>query len=85
MGAGLSLMVVGAILAFAVTDNLRNVNLGLVGLILMAAGAVIIVNARRGFQEERTVTRREESDDPDEASRVVQEIVRERKDDRHSR
>jgi membrane-bound ClpP family serine protease len=85
MGVGMTLLIVGAILAFAVTDHVPNINLGVVGLILMVAGAIFIANARRGAQAERRVTRTEESDDPDTASRVVHEVIRERHDDRHSR
>ena len=45
MGIGLSLFLValGAILAFAVTDTLSGVDLGMVGWILMAVGALGVV------------------------------------------
>lgn len=45
MGIGFSvfLLAVGGILSFAVTDNMNDVDLTLVGYILMAAGAIGLV------------------------------------------
>ena len=87
MGTGVFLMVVGAILAFAVDDDVPNINLGVTGLILMIAGAVVIAHARYNEQREKVVTLREESEDPHTAPRVVEEVVRERgrTDDRPAR
>jgi membrane-bound ClpP family serine protease len=45
MGAGLSLIVIGALLAFAVEDDVSGINLGIAGLILMIAGAAVLVIA----------------------------------------
>jgi LPXTG-motif cell wall-anchored protein len=42
MGAGLALLVIGALLAFAVDDEMPHVNLFVAGLILMAAGGLVI-------------------------------------------
>ncbi|MDF1602743.1 DUF6458 family protein [Nocardioides sp. YIM 152315] len=42
-GLGVFLLAVGLILAFAVTDNLANVDLTMVGYILTAAGVLVIV------------------------------------------
>jgi len=42
-GAGIALLVVGAVLAFAVKDSLSGVNLALIGYICMGAGALAIV------------------------------------------
>ena len=42
-GLGVFLLAVGLILALAVTDNLANVDLTLVGWILTAAGVLVIV------------------------------------------
>jgi len=72
VGAGLALVVVGAILAFAVTDHMDNVNLPVVGLILMIAGAAVIANARRDAYRERTVVEREGED----GGRVIDEVER---------
>ncbi len=43
IGFSLLLIAVGAILKFAITDNLKNVNLGTIGVILMAVGAAGLV------------------------------------------
>lgn len=81
VGAGLCLLVVGALLAFAVKDDMPGVNLGVAGLILMVAGAAVIAHARATGAKERTVTTREESGDPTTPTHVVQETVRERRTD----
>ncbi len=82
MASGLTLVVIGAILAFAVTDRWDAVNVPVVGLILMIAGGILMLNARGTW--EKVVTRREQSEDPQAPDHVVQEIVRERRDDRNS-
>ena len=43
MGTGLFLLAVGAILRYAVNDNIEAINLETVGLILMIVGAVAFV------------------------------------------
>jgi hypothetical protein len=49
----LLLIAVGAILRFAVTDNVKNIDLGTIGVILMVVGAaglilgLILMNTRR--------------------------------------
>ena len=40
IGASLFLIAVGAILKFAVTDSVKGVNLGIVGVVLMIVGVV---------------------------------------------
>jgi Domain of unknown function (DUF6458) len=40
LGGSLFLIALGAILKFAVTDSVRQVNLGVVGIILMIVGAI---------------------------------------------
>lgn len=60
MGAGISLMIVGAILAFAVRRETPGVDVQTVGVILLVAGALVIAHARRGSRRERTVTRIED-------------------------
>jgi len=42
-GAGIALLVVGAVLSFAVKDSISGVNLALIGYICMGAGALAIV------------------------------------------
>ena len=43
LGGGIFLIVVGAILAFAVDDAWETVDLGMIGYICMAAGALAII------------------------------------------
>ncbi len=81
MGAGVLLLVVGAILAFAVQDHVPAINLPVVGLILMIAGAGIIAYARHGEQHERRIRRVEETGDPVHPTQVTEEVIREQ--DRH--
>lgn len=81
MGAGLGLLIVGALLAFAVKDDMPGINLGVAGLILMVAGAAVVAHARATAAKERVVTTREESGDPAAPTHVVQETVRERRTD----
>jgi len=77
MGSGIFLMVVGALLAFAVEDHVPNLNLPVAGAILMIAGAVLITHDQTTARKERTRVRREESEDPDQPTHVVQETVQE--------
>jgi membrane protein implicated in regulation of membrane protease activity len=80
MGTGIFLLVIGAILAFAVKDGVPGINLGVTGVILMIAGAAIVVHARYSDEREKRVTLREEGPDLPEAH-VVEEIVKERHKD----
>jgi hypothetical protein len=43
IGVGIALLVVGAILSFAVRDNVPGVNLSMVGYICMGAGVLALV------------------------------------------
>ncbi len=43
LGGPIGLLVIGAILRFAVANMVPNVDLGMIGLILMAAGAVWLI------------------------------------------
>ncbi len=81
MGIGVLLMVVGAILAFAVNDQVPAINIPVVGVILMVAGAAIIAYARHGEEHERRVRRVEETGDPMHPTHVTEEVIREQ--DRH--
>jgi len=81
VGPGLFLLVFGALLTFAVEDELPGVDLGVAGVILMIAGAAVIAHARATAQRERLVERREESSDPDTPDHVVREIDRVRRTD----
>jgi hypothetical protein len=78
MGVGILVFVVGALLTFAVEDNVPDINLGVAGLILMVAGAVLIWHARLTEQSEKTLTRREGAE-PGSSMHVVQESWRDRR------
>lgn len=43
IGPGIFLLVVGAVLKFAVADRISGVDLGMIGIILMAGGALAIL------------------------------------------
>ena len=43
IGASLLLIAIGAVLKFAVTDNVKNVDLGTIGVILMIVGVLGLV------------------------------------------
>jgi Domain of unknown function (DUF6458) len=45
IGGGIFLIVVGAILAFAVSDAIEGVDLGVIGYICMAAGVLMLIIA----------------------------------------
>jgi Na+/proline symporter len=42
-GSGIALIVIGAILAFAVRDSISGVDLGLIGYICMGAGVLAVI------------------------------------------
>ncbi|MGH3332304.1 MAG: DUF6458 family protein [Nocardioidaceae bacterium] len=75
MGAGIFLVVVGAILTFGVQDGVPNVDLDVVGVILMIAGAAVIAHARRGTRRERVVTRVDNTTDPTKPPQTVEHTV----------
>jgi hypothetical protein len=60
VAAGITLMIVGAVLAFAVRRETPGVDVQTVGVILLVAGALVVAHARRGSRRERTVTRVED-------------------------
>lgn len=66
MGGGLFLMVIGAIVAFAVDDEVPGLNLTVTGVILMLAGAVVVLHARQR-ERERDAERRRTLDIEEEA------------------
>ena len=67
IGAGIFLLAVGGVLAFAVSDRISGVDLTMVGYILMGAGAlglvlVLLLNSQRSRSSHTTVV--EERRDP---------------------
>lgn len=87
IGTGIFLIVVGAILAFAVSDTVSGVDLVLVGYICMGAGALalilsLIVSSRRTRTRHTTsVQRREETIPSADASRGATYVERRDEDD----
>ena len=77
MGVGVFMLVLGAILALAVRGDSSVVDLQVVGLILMVAGAAIVYFARRGATAEREVVTVEDRHDPERTVRTVHESVTE--------
>ncbi len=75
MGPGVTLLVVGAILSFAVRGTVPGVDIHVVGLILMLAGAGVIAHARNGVRHEQVRTTVEEPADPQAPSHVVRDTV----------
>lgn len=79
MGAGIFLAVVGAILTFAVRQgDSPTVDLDVVGLILLLAGAAVMAYARHGRTHERVVTTIEDTSDPSRPTHTVIESVNDR-------
>ncbi|MFT4109466.1 DUF6458 family protein [Propionicimonas sp.] len=42
-GSGIALLVIGAVLAFAVKDSIQGVNLAMIGYICLGAGALAVI------------------------------------------
>jgi uncharacterized protein YjeT (DUF2065 family) len=79
VGFGIFLIVVGAILAFAVRQGeAPALDLDVVGLILMAAGVAVILYARHGRTHERVVTTIDDTSDPSRPTHTVIERRNER-------
>jgi hypothetical protein len=86
MAPGVTLSVIGAILAFAVrTSPTGTVNWRVVGLILLVAGVGLIWHARRGSTHERVVTSVEDPVDPHDLGgrpagqgRTVRKVIEDR-------
>ena len=69
IGGGIFLIVVGAILAFAVSDAVQGVDLGMIGYICMAAGVLMLIialflNAQRTNTSHREVIERHDDRRP---------------------
>jgi F0F1-type ATP synthase assembly protein I len=69
IGGGIFLIVVGAILAFAVSDAVEGVDLGLIGYICMGAGVLtviiaLVMNAQRTNTSHREVIERHDDRRP---------------------
>jgi uncharacterized membrane protein HdeD (DUF308 family) len=73
VGPGIFLVVVGAILAFAVRGDTNFVDIQVVGLILILGGVAAIWHARRGRTVERNVTQVDDATDPERQVHTVRE------------
>ena len=78
MGVGVLLAVLGAILTFAVRANTSVVNLPVVGIILMIAGAALIWNARKGTRLKRIITREEHPSGSTTPTSTIRQTIEER-------
>ena len=81
MGPGITLVILGAILTFAIRADSDFIDVHVVGVIFMIAGGAIIAYARHGHRREHVVTRVEKSDQPDVPTRTVHETVVDREFD----
>ena len=77
MGPGIVLIVLGAILAFAVRGDTNFVNLHVVGVIFMVVGGTLVYFARNGGTRARTTTTVKDLSDPDKPVETVTEEVTE--------
>jgi hypothetical protein len=66
VGAGLTLVVLGAIFTFAVRTDSEVVDLQVVGVILMLAGVAVMLHAKRTTVQESVVTHVEEGGDAEQ-------------------
>ena len=74
MGAGITLAVIGAVLAFALRVDSSVISLPITGAILMLAGALLIWNERRKARRAQLVTRLEQTE-PGSPPTVVVELI----------
>ena len=77
MGPGIFLIVVGAVLSFAVRADTEAVDLQTMGLIFLVAGGVLVWHDRNGSRRERETTVVEDHSDPDRTVHTVREEVTE--------
>ncbi len=77
MGIGIFLIIVGAILAFAVRADTDVVDVQVMGLILIAGGIATIYYARTRAAAERRVTTIDDRRDPGRVVRTVHEQLAE--------
>jgi hypothetical protein len=75
VGIGVFLVIVGAILAFAVRRDTAVVDLQVVGLILIVAGAALIYNAHRSSTKVKETTVVDDTTDPNRPVHRVHEVI----------
>ena len=77
MGPGIFLLIVGAILTFAVRSDTSAVDLQTVGLIFLVAGGTLVYFGRNGGVRSRKVTTVEDLSDPARPVQTVSEEITE--------
>ena len=77
MGPGIVLIILGAILTFAVRGDTNFVNVHVVGVIFLIAGATLVWFGRNGGTRARTITTVEDLSDPQRPVQTVTEEVTE--------
>ena len=77
MGPGIFLIIVGAILTFAVRSEPSAVDLQTVGLIFLVVGGALVYFGRNGATRARTVTKVEDLSDPSRRVSTISEEVTE--------
>ncbi|WP_022906532.1 DUF6458 family protein [Curtobacterium sp. B18] len=74
IGSSIALIVIGAIIAFAVDYQVAGVNLNLIGFILMIAGVVLlIISLAVAFGGHRTTTTTRSGIDPASGEQITQQ------------
>jgi hypothetical protein len=77
VGPGIVLIVLGAILTFAVRGDTNFVNLHVVGIIFLTVGATLVYFGRNGGTRARTITTVKDLSDPAKPVETVTEEVSE--------
>ena len=77
MGPGIFLIIVGAILTFAVRSEPSFLDLQVVGVIFLIVGGTLVYFARKGATRARTVTTVKDLSDPDKPVLTVSQEVME--------
>jgi Zn-dependent membrane protease YugP len=74
IGSSIALIVIGAIIAFAVDYQVAGIDLKLIGYILMAAGVILLViSLAVGFGSRRTTTTTRSGVDPASGEQITRQ------------
>ncbi len=77
MTAGVIFVMMGAILTFAVNDDVSWINLRVLGIILMLGGGALIYHGNQDRNKVREVTTIDDLTEPDRPKHVVREEIME--------
>ena len=75
MGPGIFLLVLGAVLAFAVREDTPLLDVQITGAIFMLAGAALVYLSSRSRTKQRTVVTRDDLSSPEHPQHTVHETV----------